>query len=52
VRPKKDYVTEEEIDGDTRAADLYFEESLSDLADDDVISSAEEGFMLGYMTAF
>ncbi|HSU72659.1 MAG TPA: hypothetical protein VLJ21_02325 [Candidatus Binatia bacterium] len=45
---KKDFVTEEEIEG----ADLYFETSLADLADDDVISSGEEGFMLGYLTAF
>lgn len=40
------------MDDDERAADLYFEESLADLADDDVISGSEEGFMLGYLAAY
>ena len=40
------------MDDDEHAADLYFEESLADLADDDVISGSEEGFMLGYLAAY
>jgi len=51
MRPKKDCLTEEEIE-ETRTADLYFEEALSELADDDVISGGEEGFILGYLTAY
>ena len=46
---KKDYFTEEEIE---ESADLYFEEALCDLTDDDVISGSEEGFMQGYLSAF
>ena len=43
----KDYITEEEIE----EADVYFQDRLADLSDDDVLSGAEEGFMTGYLQA-
>lgn len=46
----KDYFTEEELEQDD--ADLYFDNALSKLTDDDVLSGAEEGFMTGYLQAF
>ncbi len=44
----KDYFTEEELD----EADVYFENQLSTLAEDDILSGEEEGFMMGYLAAF
>jgi len=46
----KDYLTEEEIE-ETRI-DLYSEEKLTELTEDDSISGFEEAFMQGYLTAF
>jgi hypothetical protein len=43
----KDYITEEEIE----EADLYFEDRLAELAENDILSGAEEGFMTGYLQA-
>ena len=45
----KDYV-EEEIE-ETKI-DLYSEENLSELTEEDVLSGSEEGFMQGYLTAY
>ena len=50
MRPKKDFITEDEIENDR--VDLYFEDRLADLNDDDTLSGAEEGFMQGYLSAF
>jgi hypothetical protein len=31
--------------------DIYYEETVEDFSDNDEISSAEEGFMFGYLAA-
>ncbi|MBI4144896.1 hypothetical protein HY493_01670 [Candidatus Woesearchaeota archaeon] len=48
MRPKKDFITEDELE----TADVYFEDRLADLSEDDELSGAEEGFMQGYLSAY
>lgn len=45
----KDWVTEDELEQED--ADVYFDNALGRLTDDDVLTVEEEGFMQGYLSA-
>ena len=48
---KDNYNNTEVINMDIEHDDIYFNEIAEDYADNDEISAAEEGFMMGYLEA-
>lgn len=51
MRAKKAMLKNELYRGDEGISNFYDTVSLDDFADNDMISGAEEGFMLGYLDA-